>query len=268
MDEGPSFGDYCGMELKVRTLGEEPALRDRFRDFHRQAWPRFLWEGDGTGGLFPRIYTDFADFQFGVWDEAGALVAVGNTIPFICDGSTADLPPDIKEILERGLAVKQDGRKPTALSALAAIVDETQRARGLSTKVIEAMAELARRHELKTLVAPVRPSLKQHYPLTPMERYITWMHADGTHFDPWLRVHQRMGAEILRVAPKCMVITDTVARWEEWTGLRFPESGNYVVPGAFQPVKIDVRRNTGRYEEPNVWMRHPLSAAPTGKRRS
>jgi len=31
-----------------------------------------------------------------------------------------------------------------------------------------------------------------------------------------------------------------------------------VVPGAFQPVTIDVRRNIGRYEEANVWMRHPL----------
>jgi len=30
------------------------------------------------------------------------------------------------------------------------------------------------------------------------------------------------------------------------------------VPGAFQPIKIDVRRNTGRYEEANVWMRHPV----------
>ena len=104
----------------------------------------------------------------------------------------------------------------------------------------------------------MRPSLKQLYPLTPMERYIRWARADGTHFDPWLRVHQRMGAEILRVAPKAMVITDTVARWEEWTGLRFLETGNYVVPGAFQPIKIDVRRNTGRYEEANVWMRHPV----------
>jgi hypothetical protein len=67
-----------------------------------------------------------------------------------------------------------------------------------------------------------------------------------------------MGAEILRVAPRAMVVTDTVARWEEWTGLRFLETGTYVVPGAFQPIKIDVRRNTGRYEEANVWMRHPV----------
>ncbi len=258
MDSRAPFGDHPGMELKVRSLSDEPALRARFSDFHRQAWPRFLSEGDGTGGLFHRIYSDFADFQFGVWDETGALVAVGNTIPLICDGSAADLPPDITEILERGLAVKQEGRKATALSALAAIVDESQRARGLSTKVIEAMAALARQHGLKTLIAPVRPSLKQLYPLTPMERYIRWARADGTHFDPWLRVHQRMGAEILRVAPKAMVITDTVARWEEWTGLRFLETGNYVVPGAFQPIKIDVRRNAGRYEEANVWMRHPV----------
>lgn len=247
------------MELTVRTLREEPGLRARFPDFHRVAWPRFVHEGDGTGGLFGRIYTEFADFQFGLWDAPGALVAVGNSIPFICDGSAGDLPPDIKEILERGLAVKQDGRRATALSALAAIVDPAHRARGLSRRVIEAMGEIARRHGLKTLVAPVRPALKQLYPLTPMERYITWTRPDRTCFDPWLRVHQRMGAEIVQVAPKALVITDAVARWEEWTGLSFPESGPYVVEGAFQPVKIDTRRNVGRYEEANVWMRHPLA---------
>ena len=152
------------------------------------------------------------------------------------------------------------GRRPTALSALAAIVDPAHRDRRISRPVIEAMGEIARRHDLKTLVAPVRPSLKQLYPLTPMDRYIRWTRPDGTLFDPWLRVHQRMGAEIVLVAPKAMVITDTVARWEEWTGLRFPESGTYVVPGAFQPVTIDLRRDVGRYEEANVWMRHP----PTG----
>lgn len=246
------------MEFTVRTLAEAPGLRGRFHEFHRLAWPRFIHEGDGTGGLFGHIYTEFAEFQFGLWDEAGALAAVGNAIPFICDGSMGDLPPDIKEILERGLAVKRDGRRPTALSALAAIVDPAYRAQGVSRRVIEAMSRIALGHGLKTLVAPVRPASKQLYPLTTMERYIRWTRPDGTLFDPWLRVHQRMGAEIVLVAPKAMVITDTVARWEEWTELRFPESGQYVVPGAFQPVKIDVRRNIGRYEEANVWMKHPL----------
>jgi len=47
------------------------------------------------------------------------------------------------------------------------------------------------------------------------------------------------------------------ARVEEWCGLEFPESGNYVVEGALVPVEIDRERDYGAYREPNVWMRHP-----------
>ena len=246
----------------VRTLAEHAELEPHFNRFHALAWPRFVHEGNGTGGLWRRLFSDFRDFQFGLWDESGALVAVGNSIPFICDGTRADLPPNIPELLERGVAVKRDGRRPTALSALAAIVDPQHRAKGLSQRIIETMRDIARRHALDTLVAPVRPVLKHLYPLTPMDRYVTWRRPDGAAFDHWLRVHEGMGAEILQVAPTAMVVTNTVATWEEWTGLRFPESGTYVVAGAFQPVKIDVRRNSGRYEEANVWMKHPMHAPP------
>ena len=179
----------------VRTLAEHAELEPHFNRFHALAWPRFLHEGNGTGGLWRRLFSDFRDFQFGLWDEAGALVAVGNSIPFICDGSRADLPPDVPEILGRGVAVKRDGRRPTALSALAAIVDPQHRAKGLSQRIIETMRDIARRHELGTLVAPVRPILKHLYPLTPMERYVTWRRSDGAAFDHWLRVHESMGAE-------------------------------------------------------------------------
>jgi hypothetical protein len=240
----------------LRTLAERPELEPHFPRFHAAAWPRFVHEGNGAGGLWPRLFRDFRDFQFGLWDTAGTLVAIGNSIPFICDGSKADIPRDIPELLERGVSVKRDGRRPTALSALAAIVDPGHRGSGVSRQIIEGMGEIARRHGLTTLVAPVRPALKQLYPLTPMERYVTWTRSDGTAFDHWLRVHQRMGAEILQVAPTAMITTDTVTRWEEWTGMRFPESGRYVVEGAFQPIEIDLRRNIGRYEEANVWMKH------------
>ena len=243
----------------VRTVAEHPELEPHFPRFHALAWPRFLHEGDATGGLWRHLFRDFREFQFGLWDDADRLVAVGNSIPLICDGTRGDLPRDIPEILERGLAAHRDGRRATAVSALAAIVDPEHRARGLSRRIIETMGDLARRHGLTTLVAPVRPTLKPLYPLTPMDRYITWKRPNGAAFDPWIHVHQSMGAEVLEVAPTAMVITDTVRRWEEWTGLSFPESGSYVVAGAFQPVTIDLRRNMGRYEEANVWMRHPLA---------
>ena len=56
-----------------------------------------------------------------------------------------------------------------------------------------------------------------------------------------------------------MVISGTVAEWEEWTGMAFPESGDYVVPSALVPVQIDRERDEGRYIEPNVWMRHDVA---------
>jgi hypothetical protein len=40
--------------------------------------------------------------------------------------------------------------------------------------------------------------------------------------------------------------------------MRFPDNGDYRVPGALAPIRIDRRRNRDRYVEPNVWMLHPL----------
>ena len=104
----------------------------------------------------------------------------------------------------------------------------------------------------------MRPADKSAYPLTPMERYAHWENDDGLPLDRWIRVHARMGAELLSVAPRTLLITGSVAEWEHWTDMRFPDSGSYVVPGALQPVVIDKTADEGRYEDPNVWMRHAV----------
>ena len=59
--------------------------------------------------------------------------------------------------------------------------------------------------------------------------------------------------------PRSLVVAGSVSEWEEWTDMRFPESGPYVVSGALQPVQIDQERDEARYEEPNVWVRHPAA---------
>jgi hypothetical protein len=124
--------------------------------------------------------------------------------------------------------------------------------------MIERMAEIGRDHGLTTLIAPVRPNLKHRYPLVSMERYITWRRPDGTHLDPWLRTHERVGAPIVKVARESMRVLGTVAEWEEWAGMTFPETGSYVVPGALVPIEVDRERDQGLYVEPNVWMVHSL----------
>lgn len=106
------------------------------------------------------------------------------------------------------------------------------------------------------MIAPVRPTLKSRYPLTPIEQFATWTRDDGLPLDPWLRTHIRLGARLIATAPASQTMTGTVAQWQQWTGLRFPETGTYVIPDGLSTLNIDAQHDTGIYIEPNVWMRH------------
>ena len=73
-----------------------------------------------------------------------------------------------------------------------------------------------------------------------------------------MRVHERAGATVLKPEPHSLRITGTVAEWEEWTEMPFPESGEYVFPGGLSTLEIDREQDAGRYWEPNVWMVHAV----------
>ncbi len=226
-------------------------------------WPRemeYIHHDPVCGRHWDALYREFAKFQPLLCDARGAVVAAGFTIPLAWNGRLRDLPSGVDGALARGARGRARGQPPTTLSALLAAVAPTQQRRGLSARLIRAMRSVAARHSLRELIAPVRPTLKHRYPLTPMRRYVRWTRADGAPFDPWLRVHWRLGARLLRVAPRSMVVVGTVAQWEAWTTLKFPDSGRYTVHGGLVPVKIDRRMNVGRYVEPNVWMLHPVKA--------
>jgi hypothetical protein len=147
-------------------------------------------------------------------------------------------------------------REPTALMALLIAVPRDQRGRHISTDGLLAMVEIARRHGLHSLLAPVRPTLKDRYPITPIDRYARWRLDDGRAFDPWIRIHERVGGKILCPAPRSVHISGAVAEWEEWVGMAFPESGEYVFPAGLAPLMVDCESDLAEYWEPNVWMVH------------
>ncbi len=244
------------MDYSIHTLAQKPELRDQIGRLSEEAWPEFLMNGNIEHWHW--LFEIFPEYQLLLCDTAGGLVAVGHTLPLIWDGSLADLPTTMEEILMRAEAAHRLGQAPTTLSAMAAIVSSAYRGQNLSTAVIQEMRSLASQHGCTALIAPVRPIWKSRYPLTPMERFVEWKRSDGAPLDPWIRVHWRLGAVPLCVAPNTLNVGATVKDWEAWTGMVFPESGLYVVPGALQPVKIDCEQNIGRYEDPNYWMRHDL----------
>jgi hypothetical protein len=124
--------------------------------------------------------------------------------------------------------------------------------------MIEAMRAIGHTKGFKQLIAPVRPSQKSIYPLADIDRYVDWKRNDGSIFDAWLRVHSRLGARIVKVCHESMTISGTPDEWTSWTQLQFPETGNYVIPGAMNPISMDLEARLGTYVEPNVWMVHDI----------
>jgi hypothetical protein len=96
--------------------------------------------------------------------------------------------------------------------------------------MLDVMADLARDAGLPHLIAPVRPSWKDRYPLTPVEEYVTWTRENGEPFDPWIWIHTRRGGQVVKPIPHSLRITGTIAEWEEWTRMRFAGDGQYVFP--------------------------------------
>ena len=222
-------------------------------------WPEYNKHGDVLNVYWRFLYETFEDFQFLLYDaEQDAVLGEGHSIPCVWNGTMEGLPAGIDEVIEQGFDVKSSGAPVNTLSALAVEIAPSHRGRGLSRVMIGAMRDIAARHGYTNLIAPVRPSWKERYPLTPIEKYIRWTTDGGQPFDPWMNVHHKLGAEILKPAPQSLQITGTVREWEEWTEMSFPESGTYVFPHGLAPLEIDIDDDRGRYWEPNVWMRHPV----------
>jgi GNAT superfamily N-acetyltransferase len=200
------------------------------------------------------LYERFGAHQHFLVSEDDELVAEVNALPVDLD---LDALPDRgwDEALERGTT--GDG-SPTLVSAIQVLIAPGWHGRGLSKLCLERMRVTAVAQGFEHLVAPVRPSWKERHPLVPIERYMRWTRSDGRLLDPWLRVHAGLGAELVGPCHESMTVAGSVADWEAWTGIGFPESGDYVVPGALETVRIDRESDLGTYVEPNVWMHHRL----------
>ncbi len=245
------------MGTTLHTAAERPDLWERGID-SADVWPEYNLHGDVLNRFWPHLDEELADFQFVLYDdEADAVVAEGHTGPLWWDGDDATLPVGIDAALEEVFARARAGEPVNTLCALAAETPRTGRARGMAGQLLGAMSELARRHGLARVIAPVRPSTKHLYPITPIERYVTWRRADGQLLDPWMRIHERLGARVSTPLPESLRITGTVAEWEAWTKMAFPESGTYVFPEGLAPLEVDREADRGAYWEPNVWMIHP-----------
>jgi ribosomal protein S18 acetylase RimI-like enzyme len=234
--------------VNLVRYADRPDLREQ-RSLTAQVFPEFL-NHHALAHLWPDVYTRFPAFQVALLDD-DVIVAEAHALPIPWDGTVDGLPVGWEAAFEAGMA---SGLGPTALSMLAISVLPERQGEGLGARMLAESVGAARTAGLGAVLACVRPTLKERYPLIPIEAYMTWRRPDGAHFDPWIRLHERAGGEIMCEAPGSMAIEAPVSDWESWMKMAFPADGDYVAPGMLAPLVV--RSGIGRHVEPNVWVCH------------
>jgi GNAT superfamily N-acetyltransferase len=241
--------------LQIITTADRPDLSEQSQQALLADWPEFILHDRQAPSAMPLAWATFPCYDIRLL-AGGAVAAGGWAVPLRWDGTDSALPAGYDGALTTALAGAAGGVPPDTLCVMAVAVRPDRQRQGLAAQVITALRQRARQAGLDRVIVPVRPTLKSHYPLTPMAAFARWTGGDGLHLDPWIRTHQRLGARILGPAPDSMIVTGATAEWQEWTGMRFPETGHYVVPGALDLVRIDTTADQGTYRETNLWMRH------------
>jgi GNAT superfamily N-acetyltransferase len=246
--------------FRIIAPNDLPDYRARAGDLAEASWPEFMLNDPIANEHWHELFDRFHEYQFALLDtENECMAAMGNSLPFYWDRPLEELPEGGWDwVFLEAIEHHKNGRVPNIQSAIQINIHPDYRSQGLSTPMVKAMRDIGKSRGFKYLVAPVRPNQKSQYPLISIDDYIQWTNAEGLPFDAWLRVHARVGARIIKPCHEAMTIPGTRSEWEAWTGMKFPQNGKYYIPGALNPMDMDVKKDKGVYVEPNVWMVHEL----------
>ena len=246
--------------FQIITPNDLDDYRDRAGEIAVASWPEFMLHDPIANENWHELFDRFSEYQFAMLDtESNRMAATGNSLPFHWDKDLSDLPEGGWDwVFIKAVEDNKNDVNPNIQSAIQIAIHPDYRGQALSTKMVQAMRAIGESKGFQYLVAPVRPNEKSKYPLTEIDDYITWKTDDGFPFDAWLRVHARIGARIIKPCHEAMTIRSTRAEWEKWTDMKLPQSGRYVIPGALNPIEMDIERDEGVYIEPNVWVVHEI----------
>ncbi|WP_394838616.1 amino acid adenylation domain-containing protein [Pendulispora rubella] len=244
--------------LRLFTLAQRPELRKAAEALHVEAWPAFF-AGDCTlRNYWTRLADEFPECQFVLTDANDAVVAVGNAIPLAWDGTTENLPQGWDAGLERAFVDAERGIVPNTYFILTGVASRETTGRGLAAAILRAHKNLGHALGFERVVVAVRPNGKITEPEIDFGVWALRRRDDGQLEDPWLRTHERIGGNILRVEYRSQQVHAKIADWEKWSGRTFDRSGDYLLPDTLQAVRIDLESGFGKYDDPCVWVSHPF----------
>ena len=221
-----------------------------------EGFPAFITADQEVKKHIRRVRELFGDLDIMLVGEDAEPVATGWGVPVSWSGEGGELPTSFADCLRRAVELHDVAGRADTFVICGGVVHPARKGTGAAQDLVRALCATAESAGLTRVIAPLRPTPKHLYPLFDIDAYATWVRADGLPFDPWLRLHVRLGGQVVGLLPNAQTMTGTVAQWEKWTGLALPASGLYVIPGGMAPLQVDLLADLGRYVEPNIWVRH------------
>jgi GNAT superfamily N-acetyltransferase len=241
--------------LTVEPFHLRPRPAEQLTALFAGGWPAFIEADAEAARHLPTVRATFGHLEVALLQD-DVLVAAGWGVPLVWDGTVDGLPGGYSDALARAVRDHEASAVPDTFVLCAAQVRPDAGRTGLAAALVDGLLGTARAAGLARVIAPLRPTTKHRYPLTPVEDYVRWTRDDGSAFDPWLRTHLRTGARLLGTSPASQTFTGTVDEWQDWSGLELPGDGAYVVPDALAPLHVERAADRGTCVEPAIWIRH------------
>ena len=262
----PVLHDAAARQYRVYPLAAMPYAKADFDTLHLDAWPRYFDGAAVLKRLWSRMYERFPHSQMLIQESLAATIGVGNAVPLAWDGSRENLPRGWDGALEQALAEDGRGVEPDTLVVLAGIIDPRYRDRKAAHLIVDAFKALACSLGLRRVLVALRPVAKSAHQAMPIAEYSRLADTTGRLFDGWLRLHCDAGGTVVGWEEHSQSVEGSLDEWEQWSGQRFAQSGARFLADTLAPVMVDVESGRARYDDPCIWVEHPLQQQePAGR---
>ncbi len=178
-------------------------------------WPNYMSQGPILNEFWHPLFSLFAGFQLLLAAEDG-IIELATSQPLYWDRAFDQLPEGGWDwALEKGIRDHHEGIPPNILNRIQVLVTGPAQGQDISYLIINANEEAGSTPWPRPYHHRGKTHAKEPTPACAYGRHITRQRNDGLPFDPWLRVHVRRGARIIKPCHRAMYIPGTIAQWEE-----------------------------------------------------
>ncbi len=226
----------------------------QYRTAIQEAFPAIVLNSPITKKYWQRLEEYYPFAQIFMIDKDENIIGFMNAIPLFWDQSLSELPNEGWDWqLQKGINDYENQIEPNTLGGLQIIVTKEHQGKGFSRLLLARAKQVVKELGYQHFIIPIRPTFKHQFPAMKMTDYINKKEGEKI-YDPWIRTHLKSQAKIIKVCENSMNVKGDIPFWESLLNRKITSSGEYMVEGALNLVKIDVEKNHGEYREENIWV--------------